>query len=78
MQNTDWIQEIVLEDLKDIDLTPYKTKVVNVMIKNTVNIHCKKCKSDNVYVNSKQVRSADEATTKFYTCLDCGQKWREN
>lgn len=78
MSQSKKLQDKIYDDLRQIDFSEYKTKVIDVMIKNTVNIHCKNCKSDNVYVFSKQVRSADEATSKFYTCLDCGQKWREN
>lgn len=78
MSQSKKLQEKIYDDLRQIDFSEYKTKVIDVMIKNTVNIYCKNCKSDNVYVFSKQVRSADEATSKFYTCLDCGQKWREN
>lgn len=59
-----------------INITLYKTEKINVMIKNTVGIVCKKCKSDNVNVYVKQTRSSDEASSKFYTCLNCGNKWK--
>ena len=36
---------------------------------------CSKCKEQNVHVIGKQVRSADEPETHFYTCLSCGHKW---
>lgn len=73
------LQKLINEDLDaNIDLSLYKTQYVETMIKNTVNIHCKMCKSDNVYVFTKQTRSSDEATTKYYTCIDCGNKWNVN
>ena len=73
------LQLLINEDLDaNIDLSLYKTQYVETMIKNTVNIYCKMCKSDNVYVFAKQTRSSDEATTKYYTCIDCGNKWNVN
>lgn len=48
----------------------------NSKIKNTVGITCPTCKSDNIFVLIKQVRSADEEATKFFECLDCGYTWK--
>jgi hypothetical protein len=49
-------------------------------------IQCGKCKNkpseqnrfkpQGVVVTQKQTRSADEGMSNFYTCLDCGNKWR--
>lgn len=36
---------------------------------------CKKCKARNTRSTQAQTRSADEATTVFITCLNCGEKW---
>lgn len=36
---------------------------------------CPKCKSTNTYYVEKQAKSADEATTLFYTCMGCGNHW---
>lgn len=72
-----YLQKLIDNDLrKRIPIDAFKQKKIITMIKNTVGIKCKQCGSDNVYVESKQVRSADEAMTKFYTCLNCGNKWR--
>lgn len=72
-----YIQKLINQDLRPrIKTEGFKQAAVVRQIKNTVGIYCKVCKSDNVYVESKQVRSADEATTKFYTCLNCGNTWR--
>ncbi|KAH0573463.1 Transcription elongation factor SII [Spironucleus salmonicida] len=41
-------------------------------------IKCKKCEKKTVTRQEKQSRSADEATTIFYTCSSCGYKWSVN
>lgn len=72
-----YLQRLIDKDLRArISTDAFKQAKVVTMVKNTVGIKCKRCGSDNVNVESKQVRSADEAMTKFYTCLDCGNKWR--
>lgn len=38
---------------------------------------CKKCKSRRCQHFEMQVRSADESTSIFLCCLDCGANWRE-
>jgi transcription elongation factor S-II len=37
---------------------------------------CGKCKKNECSYYELQVRSADEPTTIFITCLNCGNKWR--
>ena len=37
---------------------------------------CKKCKSKKCTYYELQTRSADEPTTVFITCLDCGKHWK--
>ena len=61
---------------ENIPISAFIQETVNTKIKNTVGITCFKCKSDNVYSESRQTRSADEAMTIFYTCLNCGNKWK--
>ncbi|CAL5986160.1 Transcription_elongation factor SII [Hexamita inflata] len=41
-------------------------------------IECKKCHRKTVTMVEKQSRSADEATTLYYTCSACGYKWSIN
>ena len=45
-------------------------------VKNTFDIKCPKCKSDQVYEKAVQLRSADEVSSLIYECLTCGNKWR--
>lgn len=61
---------------ENIPITAFVQESINIQVKNTVGIKCKKCQSDNVYSESRQVRSGDEAMTIFYTCLNCGNKWK--
>jgi DNA-directed RNA polymerase subunit M/transcription elongation factor TFIIS len=37
---------------------------------------CNKCKSKRTISYSRQTRSADEGTTVFCVCGDCGAKWK--
>jgi DNA-directed RNA polymerase subunit M/transcription elongation factor TFIIS len=64
--------------LKTIDIRAFTQEYVNNTVVNVVGIICKNCGSDQINVQSRQVRSADEATTKFFTCLKCGNKWRKD
>jgi len=50
---------------------------IDLLIVNTKGITCRKCGSDQINVYEVQLRGGDEAMTKFYTCLNCGNKWRE-
>lgn len=38
---------------------------------------CKKCKSKRCSYYELQTRSADEPSTIFITCLDCGKHWKQ-
>lgn len=37
---------------------------------------CRVCKSQKITFYQLQTRSADEPMTTFYTCQDCGKKWK--
>lgn len=39
---------------------------------------CPACNCQRAYYEQRQTRSADEASTLFFTCVDCGHKWNEN
>lgn len=38
---------------------------------------CKKCGNNKAYYWMMQTRSADEPSTRFYRCTECGCTWRE-
>ena len=42
----------------------------------TIKINCEKCDHDEAVWWMLQTRSADEPTTQFYRCINCGHTWR--
>jgi len=52
------------------------TKFTNNIEASTDMFTCKKCKSNRCTYYELQTRSADEPSTIFITCLDCGKRWK--
>lgn len=44
----------------------------------TTKTTCPECGHDRAYYEMKQIRAADESETRFFECVDCGYKWRED
>ena len=44
----------------------------------TTTAQCPNCDNDTAYWYMQQIRSADESETRFFTCVECGHKWRED
>jgi DNA-directed RNA polymerase subunit M len=44
----------------------------------TTKIRCPECGHDRASFQMQQIRSADESETRFFTCTECGYKWRED
>lgn len=65
-----WKSLIEERDKKDIK------KFVNNIQASTDMYTCKKCKSKRCTFFEAQIRSADEASTIFITCLDCGHNFK--
>jgi len=40
-------------------------------------IKCRRCRSSNAMMTSKQLRSGDEPTTITVRCVDCGETWKQ-
>ncbi|WP_255150735.1 RPA12/RPB9/RPC11 RNA polymerase family protein [Halorarius halobius] len=36
------------------------------------------CDGERARYEMKQIRAADESETRFFTCVECGHKWRED
>lgn len=66
------------DDERNGDMSTYKIFNLSIMEKNTDGVVCSRCHSDNVFVETKQLRSGDEGATNLYTCLRCGSKWKVN
>ena len=52
------------------------SKYVNNIQASTDMFTCRKCKSKKCTYYELQTRSADEPTTVFITCLNCGKNWK--
>jgi transcription factor S len=52
-----------------------KNSKVDVLPRTTVN--CPKCECKEAYWWMQQMRAADEAPTRFFRCIKCGNVWRE-
>lgn len=44
----------------------------------TTNENCPECGHSKAYYEMKQIRSADESETRFFECVECSHKWRED
>ena len=44
----------------------------------TIKQPCEKCGCEEVRYYTQQLRSADEGSTVFYTCPQCGHRWNTN
>ena len=73
------IQTIINNTLNNIlKIEDFKTKDIKTLIKNTFNIYCPVCGSDNVHEEMKQLRSGDEEANHIYKCLNCGNSGKDN
>lgn len=70
-------EQINKDDDERIDMELFKRESIATLTKNCDAI-CPRCKKQNVNCITMQTRSADEGATDFYTCLDCGKKWKHN
>lgn len=43
----------------------------------TARVTCPSCGNDKAYWWMLQTRGADEPSTRFYRCVECGHVWRE-
>jgi transcription elongation factor S-II len=66
--------KVMIEKKIKRDASRYSTNIEAM----TEMFTCKKCKSKKCTYYELQTRSADEPSTIFITCLDCGKHWKQN
>ena len=69
MVTTEGQQESEIIDTSDVDAEDMGP---------TTNARCPDCGNDRAFWEMKQIRSADESETRFFTCTECEHKWRED
>ncbi|AFK19169.1 transcription factor S [Haloferax mediterranei ATCC 33500] len=69
MVTTEGQESSEVVDMSDVD---------NAEIGPTTTAICPKCEHDVARYEMKQIRSADESETRFFTCVECDHKWRED
>ena len=79
-EEIDKIKEEYKQELDDTELNSKEADVdkgeeINTLP--TIKITCPECGYNTAGWWLRQTRSADEAETRFYKCLDCGHTWRE-
>ena len=46
--------------------------------RSTTTEECPECGNDKAYYELQQIRAADESETRFFECVNCSYKWRED
>lgn len=64
-------------ELDPLDVKSFVTNGDALEMKKVTTVECEKCHNDKAFYTEIQIRSADEPTTVFYECTNCGHKWRE-
>lgn len=65
--------EKMIQDKIKRDKSKYETTIQA----STDTFTCRKCRSKNCTFTSVQVRAADESSTLYINCLNCGKNWKE-
>ena len=68
---------VVVTERKEKEVTVIEDKnKMNVLPKTTKK--CPKCSHNEAFWILRQMRGSDEPESRFYTCVKCGHKWRED
>ncbi len=71
-------QEATTESQSDEEGVVDMSDVDKSEIGPTTKTICPSCGHDRARYEMKQIRSADESETRFFTCVECDHKWRED
>lgn len=62
---------------EDLDILNKEISNFDTKVTTTDQFTCGKCKQNETYYTSVQLRSSDEPMTQFIVCINCGNNWRE-
>ena len=77
-EETNNLQELINKKLYEIiNMRDFVEETLDMFQPNTYGIVCPNCKvKDNIYAETVQTRSSDEASDRFMRCLNCGYQWK--
>lgn len=77
-EETNNLQETINKKLYElIHMEDFLEEVLDMFKPNTYGVMCPNCKTkDNIYAETVQTRSSDEASDRFMRCLTCGYQWK--
>jgi len=70
--------EVKVQPRKDKSKILVIDKDIEMKIYPKINITCPRCGYHEAYYELRQMRSADEPSTRFYTCVRCKFRWKED
>ena len=72
------LQQIINAKLKEIiDMSIFVKNDDIKLVANLYGVKCPNCKTENnIYAETIQTRSSDEASDRICTCLKCGYHWK--
>lgn len=76
--NINMIQQLITKRMKELyNISDWIIKNDKNMVANTYGVVCPKCHvKDNIYAETVQTRSGDEAADRLCVCLNCGYSWK--
>lgn len=76
--NTNTIQSLISQRMRELyNMSNWIEKTDKNMVANTYGVVCPKCHvKDNIYAETVQTRSGDEAADRLCVCLNCGYSWK--
>lgn len=84
MSNTNELQDLFVETTGQESVTESQEEQLDKVVEDgerglpTTDATCPECGHDKAYWYMQQTRSADESETRFFVCVECDHKWRED